>query len=505
MLKVLEALPLELLSKEEKKADLPVLMRFRVTVTWDNFIHSFFSNPQNHQTYPYLNLFIQRHETLCLVRHLHPILHWQDLMFKKFNRRLSKQNEVTFDELVESSFLAEKEKQTWHSAFKELKRSWNRFIVEFKETTKEELRIENSCMPVKLKKISAKRTPVIDTLMTSATANPAVAIIQFLLRTQNRFLVACCHLKKDQHCSNYCSVVDLPSIPLHLVVPDNLISYDPSEFLFHDINLVVDQMLEYGKGKNYRYKVDNLEQFITQKHIEGKPMIHLISRMFEFKEGIQQDILPKLSARVKQQELSQDIKDKVLKELSSDNKLARMSDLLELCIAFLQKTGATPTTKLSHYMEETLLYNFSVTNNHSGHDSGTNEELFLLAKEEILLMHVHSLYSAINEELKDPFEDLDDMYKAPLPNELLQWLTRLTPNLQLEAIYPAVKAGCVRYLPMMTNVDEKLAEYVAMMLEAAKVDLVTVGFGDYESFPDTWLIKHTVATILFWKKELKRR
>jgi len=498
IMKLTESLPLDAFSAQEYKEDLPVLMRYRAIISWQDFTHGFYCNPENKTQFPILHHFLEYRDILGILKLLPAFNNWQKLVFKAFNKRIKRNDLSNIGKIIAK--LPKREKPLWRKRFSELKEAWNTFYVNYNKYTTRPLQVEDVCKTVTLTKITRK-TPLIMTVVFDSKENTALAIMQFLIRTQNNFLEMC-HATRpttplnipayNMVCDDPCNPVNaLRRVPFHLIRAEHLIHYDHNDYLFQSRNLVVDQSLNYGEGGKYTFKFLNMERNIINNFVDGKPLIDVIIPLFEFREDDIGDVRAKLNAKITQRELPTAIKKKIISELGTLDRMARVSELVWLCISFLQKTGATGSTYLPHYVKETLRISDKEVVSAAGEIfSGT------IAKS-VKLMHIYSLYSCLQEEMmQDVFDNVPKWCTKKLPASLKEQIVKSVPSLVLDVLLPGLKAFMTDQLPSFTECDDSLVEWLEMWMGD---EAVVCGI---DSLPEDILLPHSLATYNLLKSYL---
>jgi len=216
-------------------------------------------------------------------------------------------------------------------------------------------------------------------------------------------------------------------------IPIQLITLSRKTFLPY-LQRQTEQSLTYGTGSSITYDFDRIQQYIIDTFLTGIPQIDLEVRRFEFaNEARVTGALNNLKQKIKQSKLTEDMRQKILQDLSSLQQKNRVKRLLEVAIGFLSSTGGSTIHQipgeeyLSSYISDTLLLS-------EGLNLGNTIE------KHVKLKHIVSLWEFLEDQLNaDPFEKILPKYRNELDQFLEQDIIEICKYLDLELLLPIMK------------------------------------------------------------------
>jgi len=193
------------------------------------------------------------------------------------------------------------------------------------------------------------------------------------------------------------------------------------------------QCVQYSSSGNVVYDFRKAEQYLLDVYFSSKPLIDLEVRMVQY-ANMQSEGTSQLKQKVKQEALSKDTCDKIVKELGSASRARQCLELLETCISFLQATGGSfvqtldvGEKKLGEYVKTVLMMDEA--------EFGSR-----LIGDVVRLKHIDSLWRLLREyTVVDPFEAVRPKYKEPLDEKLAASLTHACEKLDTRTLLPCLR------------------------------------------------------------------
>jgi len=190
-----------------------------------------------------------------------------------------------------------------------------------------------------------------------------------------------------------------------------------SHMLHHsvaDLLHFVEHRCTAHRGSYLVYDLSKAEFYLIERFLNGKPVIDLELRMFEFSSDVSSvgSALLTLQSKLEQEQLSPDIEQAARRELSHPSAAARCKELVELALSFLAATGGDSGFKLgaslgnlplAHYVRDVLLL---------PEDSLVSATII----SRVRLRHLSSLVSLLRElTVGELFGNVQDKWKHPVP------------------------------------------------------------------------------------------
>lgn len=213
--------------------------------------------------------------------------------------------------------------------------------------------------------------------------------------------------------------------------------------------------MQYSSSGNVQYDFKKAEQYLLDVYFSGKPLIDLEVRMVQYSNSAQEGTFA-LRQKVKQEPLTKDQCDKILKELGSPAKARTCLELLETCISFLQATGGSfvqtldvGEKKLGDYVKATLMMDEA--------EFGSR-----IVSDAVKLKQIDALWKLLRDfTVVDPFAQVRPKYKVALDEKQAALLTAACDRIDVKTIVPLLKEFIETSLSEdYMNEDASMAETV---------------------------------------------
>jgi len=229
-------------------------------------------------------------------------------------------------------------------------------------------------------------------------------------------------------------------IPSRMIKDSHTINYTIEEDFLPYLQRQTEQQLIYGTGSSITYDFGRIQQYIIDTFLTGVPQVDLEVRRFEFSNETRvTGALNNLKQKIKQTKLTEDMRQKILQDLSSLQQINRVKRLLEVAIGFLSSTGGSTIQQipgeeyLSTYISDTLLLS-------EGLNLGNTIE------KHVRLQHIVSLWEFLEDQLNvDPFEKVLPKYRNELDQYLKQDIEEVCRLLDLDLLLPIMKEMLLSY------------------------------------------------------------
>jgi len=269
----------------------------------------------------------------------------------RFDRRIDRKfaRNTTIGDVLNA--LSVEERRRWENVFESFKKAWNTGLKHVDRYTCLEI-------PAMFKDIQmSEKTPLCFSLADEGDEGVCMlALVQFMVDSHNKFLQKLSQIGVIGS-SHY-------RVPTSLLIPQHIISYSTQYQLIPLLQIHAILNLDYGTGGDITYNFENIEQYLIDTILSGKPYIDLHMKKFNFaNETRKTGALSNLKFRIPQIELPIDIKARILQELSTPQSLRNCLQILEICIGFILASGGSVLQQvpgkvyLVEYIKNTLLLN----------------------------------------------------------------------------------------------------------------------------------------------------
>ncbi|XP_028940022.1 E3 ubiquitin-protein ligase RNF213, partial [Antrostomus carolinensis] len=313
----------------------------------------------------------------------------------------------------------------------------------------------------------------------------STALASYLISLHNHFIhLVNKHIKEDdRYLISPSEVADL-----------HLISYEVERDLIPLILSNCQYSMEKGGETLQDFDLERIQQQVISKFLQGKPLITitgiptLVYRHDRNYEQLFNDVRNKLD----QSALPSSVMNMISGELQSYSDVCDALSVTEITLGFLAMAGENAEMLLTDYIEKVLQMG-DQTNPH-----------VLQALRRCRLKHNIALWQLLStrksEQLlrlkKDPFEDINTVYKAELSPELAKLLNTFLVHSRLETFLQELHEMIVLKLRRVQAVDEfrptwSLKESLIPYLDAKDSELSPEL---QELFPDEILLSHAIAT-----------
>jgi len=401
------------------------LWRYRQQANINHLVAQFSLQALNKDDYPILHLYLTEQEQVLSLRYLYHAIEWQMLLSQKFDKKIDREfarNNTVGSVLKE---LPREEIRRWELAFEGFKNAWNlawKYVDRY------------TCMTIPEDWQSIEMTSEIPLCFCLADERDegicSLALLNYLVDKHNRFF----DLIKDKLYSQF--EFKLPS---RMIKESHTINFKIEDFLPY-LQRQTEQQLIYGTGSSITYDFGRIQQYIIDTFLTGVPQVDLEVRRFEFSNETRvTGALNNLKQKIKQTKLTEDMRQKILQDLSSLQQINRVKRLLEVAIGFLSSTGGSTIQQipgeeyLSTYISDTLLLS-------EGLNLGNTIE------KHVRLQHIVSLWEFLEDQLNvDPFEKVLPKYRNELDQYLKQDIEEVCRLLDLDLLLPIMKEMLLSY------------------------------------------------------------
>ncbi|NXL59560.1 RN213 ligase, partial [Chordeiles acutipennis] len=313
----------------------------------------------------------------------------------------------------------------------------------------------------------------------------STALASYLISLHNYFIhLVNKHIKEDdRYLISPSEVADL-----------HLISYEVERDLIPLILSNCQYSMEKGGETLQDFDLERIQQQVISKFLQGKPLITitgiptLVYRHDRNYEQLFNDVRNKLD----QSALPSSVMNMISGELQSYSDVCDALSVTEITLGFLAMAGENAEMLLTDYIEKVLQMG-AQTNPH-----------VLQAFRQCRLKHNIALWQLLStrksEQLlrlkKDPFEDINTVYKAELSPEFAKLLNTFLVHSRLETFLQELHEMIILKLRRVQAVDEfrptwSLKESLIPYLDAKDSELSPEL---QELFPEEILLSHAVAT-----------
>ena len=187
------------------------------------------------------------------------------------------------------------------------------------------------------------------------------------------------------------------------------------------------------------------ENYLIDMYFSGKPLIELEVLMIQYTDEQQINTSTQLlKQKLYQEELNNETKNSILKEITTPSQARSALELLETCINFLQATGGSIIQHLSSnvgnmtlgsYVKSVLLL--------SGEEFGWSNAI----SNQVQLKHIEALYLLLRSQVSgDLFSSVHKKYKVELETNLINELNINIQYLDLNILLPCLREFIISQL-----------------------------------------------------------
>ncbi|CAG8500146.1 9201_t:CDS:10 [Diversispora eburnea] len=430
-----------------KKTHLPNLWRTIGDTSFESLRAQYLSDNKNNTKYPFMKIFFEQSENLGLIKHLHPIVKFVQLLSSKLEYRLNREKAIiqTFREFIEDE--SNEDSDLLDLAFQDFAKAWNLVIGHVKTYQCHDL-------PPQDKPKIKYDSPIVFGLIEPKDSGIYIcAILEYLINLQNRFIQEVIDIpsgtslslkfmdevpfeKMDTITSQSTSTAATPtfhhytkSIQIIYAKPENLINYEWNDELLQ----YSQRNLDHGRGNEIFYDLQEIEGELAYQLVHEKVHINTLndSQLYiepfhfhmELFKGYMR-ILSEIKNLIPQQSIPPNIISAIMGLASNTSQhMSRQYDTetlpfdnaselltcLEILLCFVKRT---PTGNGKIYIREYVKkwMNLSTL-------EGNN--LFMnLLKLELRLEHVVALYELVEEHVANGIiKYIDDKYKEELDDD----------------------------------------------------------------------------------------
>eukprot|EP00602_Paraphysomonas_sp_CaronLab_P009208 CAMPEP_0185034388 /NCGR_PEP_ID=MMETSP1103-20130426/24249_1 /TAXON_ID=36769 /ORGANISM="Paraphysomonas bandaiensis, Strain Caron Lab Isolate" /LENGTH=1107 /DNA_ID=CAMNT_0027571029 /DNA_START=1161 /DNA_END=4484 /DNA_ORIENTATION=+ len=273
------------------------------------------------------------------------------------------------------------------------------------------------------------------------------------------------------------------------IIRHRLLRYDRLTTLMPIVSAAAHQGLGPGGGHLKGFNFQRIDSELKEALLTSSSPLALHIHQFQFAGEVRKSGgLRGLAAKVKQVPLPAALADQIWAELDTQTRLARLQVVLEECMTFIVQTGGSTQSLdegmlLESYILEVLLMR-----------PGKWEEIRCPSlAQHIRLCHLQSLYVSLESQGDDdPLSTVALAYRAPLPEDMLLELQRVTSTGAIDTFVflPILREFCTEQLSSAAwSEDAVLKEYLTY---SSEVDLESLSW--FENVPDSLMLKHAYWT-----------
>eukprot|EP01080_Neovahlkampfia_damariscottae_P004913 gene4913-8502_t len=460
------------ITKIQKKKIFPIdeidssIWNYSIPISISHFKKSFQLELKKNK-YKVLNLYLNEEKSLKPTYFIPVILKWFNLVTSSLSRKIDRNfaRKYTIRE-----FLDEKGDEKMEELFKKYKKVFNHCwplikyykCFEIPDYLKNFILDENS--PISFC-ISGDKDEFIC----------ASALIEYLVLTvHNSFIEKISNIKKiDQHIisSNFTSI--------NHTIPSNNIEKELKDILFQKSKV---NYSDLGFGM-IKYDFKNIENFIFERFLRGKPLIKLELFNFTFlnEEKISGSLAIAFKEKIKQEEISYDTKMEIIKSLNTLESMRSCLSQIQECISFILSTFHSKknvSISIFDYVKNSLLI------------TKENSEFTKIIFKRVQLKHLLSLWSLLESQIAtNPLIEIRPKYKIKIPSDLRIELVNLQTHFDLEIISSTIYNFMKNYLT-----DDHLSDEIPLKMVLSEIEIEDdkklIDFSWFHYFPDSILISH---------------
>jgi len=310
--------------------------------------------------------------------------------------------------------------------------------------------------------------------------------------------------------SSIASLTTAYRISTTLLRAEHLIDYDVESTLLPALHRFASVSVRYGEGRTVRYDFAELEHYLSDEVLSGKPFLELEVAKFPFAgETRLSGALAALRARIPQTQLNPTLLVSLRAQFSADaTQLDEVHSAVEMCIGFLSSMGATHLASVPkdvpivEYATQTL--------------SLTTLDNKLLP-DTLHLEHLCALWDLLGDlSTVDQMQSVLSSFKEPLMESQRAALAAAVEKLDLPQLLPTFKdfllnqlnentslgpqlslSAVLSYCPLLPTHSTELPAAAAPVQEAANAEEDLPDLGDLpwftENFPNDLHLCHAVA------------
>ncbi len=450
----------------------PALWRFRREFSLEDFRMELKVNAENEKLYPILSLFLAEEERMRGLRYLPQIIEWQSLLYARYNRGLDKAAAAKLS--VGDVLTSATDHARWTQAVGGCRDAWNQ-VWHFVD--------REGCLviPALYKQMQMNdRAPITFSLPYEKDEGMCpLALARFLGERHNQVVHRVDEVLlmrgKDLQRAN----VRQPEISSKFFSPAHALTYD---LLNGFAPFVEKQCVQYTATGQVMYDFKNAEIYLLDL-FAGKPLIQLEVRMFQYSNA-EAGSTYALRQKVKQEALSKEMMQSILKELTTTSRARACLELLETCVSFLQATGGAfvqvldvGEKPLGEYVKNVLLLESA--------EFGSK-----IISEQVLLKHIDSLWKLLRDFcVTDPFAGVSPKYREKLDAASHDALVKSAEQFDRKLLLPLLKEFITSRLADEHYGKDKPIKEIVGFLEAGDVFLSDLTWFDHH-FPKTLQMRH---------------
>lgn len=419
---LLERYDLEAIDLSIRQSSAPAIWRYRRPWSLQDFRMELSLVAGNEQKFPLLSAFLMSEPQLRALRHLPQVIDWQSLLTTRYNRVLDYQtsSRTTVKEALDSA----PDKRRWLRAWLGYSEAWN-------DTWKTIERFECQRIPAIYREVvQDEKTPLSFSLPYEKDEGVCpLTLLRALGARHNQFierLNEALLLRGREHVAT----ARESNVSSKFFSTSHAINYDLQGAIEPFLEK---QCVQYSSNGNVLYDFRKAEQYLLDVVFSGKPVIDLEIRMMQY-TNTQQEGTYLLKQKVRQEPLSKETEEKILKELGSPSVARACLELLETCISFLQATGGSfvqklevGEKKLGEYVKTVLLMEEAEFSSNT-------------ISQTVRLKHVDALWKLLRDyTVVDPFASVQARYREPIDEKMREVVTASVEHLDLKQMMPLMK------------------------------------------------------------------
>ncbi|XP_061169142.1 E3 ubiquitin-protein ligase RNF213-like [Saccostrea echinata] len=339
----------------EEKIDLndlhniPVVWRYRSQITISHLSRTFLAQaPQN--AFPILRIFLDEEHHLKAIRLIPSIIKLQKILIQFFQDRLDKTDaaHMAIDKTLEKE-LKDHNLGGLVSDFLEAWRCVREHLGTFTFLTPK----GNRQLPIECSQKIITEKDWITYLLPTFQDNGlcSYALLYFLLKKQNTFLMEYCRRKNYQY-------KDLPKVHLKDLTTAHLICFHPTKDILPMVMANSQYTFEVEKGTRVHYNFADLERQLMDRILFSKSVIEMPLSEFPImtyaSERTNASVFRDLRRNVKQEPLAPVVVHQICTEFKSYPDICDALKKLDIAISFLKSVGGDIEMNLESFMSQTL-------------------------------------------------------------------------------------------------------------------------------------------------------
>ena len=213
------------------------------------------------------------------------------------------------------------------------------------------------------------------------------------------------------------------------VLRGQLIFYNREEHVLPLLRIFATQSLGYGEGASLDFDFKQIEDAIANGLLASKLLINLCIRHYQYKGDVKRmGHLEGLSSKIQQDTIPPSLREQILSEIDTQERLMRLMQQLEVCIGFIVSVGSDSVHNLSG---NTPLSTYVVNTLHTPQNEW-DEISTAGIKQQISLKHLQALYLCLEERVfGNPMDDVLACYRENLTESEEVALKTCAPKLAL--------------------------------------------------------------------------